>query len=222
MWFVIAWWGDPHDKPGRTRAATTFILYTLIGSAIMLLGFLLVHARTGTFDIVELTALGGSGISTTTQVLAAVAIMGGLAVKAPMWPLHTWLPDAHWKAPTIGSVLLAGVLLKMGTYGMVRIAVPVVPEGMREIAPWIGGLAVVGIIYGSLACLGAARPQAARRLLQRWAHGFRPARHRVHVATGHQRRAVRQHRPRPHHRAAVLPRRRHQGPLRQQRSRGPR
>ncbi len=153
MWFVIAWWGDPHDKPGRTRAATTFILYTLIGSAIMLLGFLLVHARTGTFDIVELTALGGSGISTTTQVLAAVAIVGGLAVKAPMWPLHTWLPDAHWKAPTIGSVLLAGVLLKMGTYGMVRIAVPVVPEGMREIAPWIGGLAVVGIIYGSLACL---------------------------------------------------------------------
>jgi NADH-quinone oxidoreductase subunit M len=153
MWFVIAWWGDHEDPRGRVAAATTFILYTLIGSAVMLLGILLVYVRTGTFDLVELAARGGAEMGLTTQVLAAVAILAGLAVKAPMWPLHTWLPDAHTKAPTVGSVLLAGVLLKMGTYGMVRVAVPVVPDGMREVAPWLAGFGVVGIIYGSLACL---------------------------------------------------------------------
>jgi NADH-quinone oxidoreductase subunit M len=153
MWFVIAWWGDHEDPRGRVAAATTFILYTLIGSAIMLLGFLLVHARTGTFDLVELAARGGADMGGTTQVIAAVAILAGFAVKAPMWPLHTWLPDAHTKAPTVGSVLLAGVLLKMGTYGMVRVAVPVVPDGMRDVAPWLAGFGVVGIVYGSLACL---------------------------------------------------------------------
>jgi NADH-quinone oxidoreductase subunit M len=153
MWFLIAWWGDPHDRPGRTSAATTFILYTLLGSALMLIGFLVVHAQTGTFDMVELAARGGEGISEGAQLLAAVAIVGGLAVKVPVWPLHTWLPDAHAKAPTVGSVLLAGVLLKMGSYGLVRIAVPAVPEGVGRIAPVLGGLAVVGIVYGALACL---------------------------------------------------------------------
>ena len=153
MWFLIAWWGDPHDRPGRTSAATTFILYTLLGSAVMLVGFLLVHAHTGTFDMVELAARGGEGLSSGVQLLAAVAIVGGLAVKVPVWPLHTWLPDAHAKAPTVGSVLLAGVLLKMGSYGLVRVAVPIVPEGVSRMAPVLGGLAVVGIVYGALACL---------------------------------------------------------------------
>jgi NADH-quinone oxidoreductase subunit M len=153
MWFVIAWWGDHEDPRGRVAAATTFILYTLIGSALMLLGILLVHARTGTFDLVELAALGGSDMGRATQLIAAVAMLAGFAVKAPMWPLHTWLPDAHTKAPTVGSVLLAGVLLKMGTYGMVRVVVPVVPDGMRDVAPWLAGFGVVGIVYGSLACL---------------------------------------------------------------------
>jgi len=153
MWFIIAWWGDHEDPRGRVAAATTFLLYTLVGSAVMLLGFLLVHAKTGSFDMVELARNGGAGMSVGTQVLAAVAILAGFAVKAPMWPLHTWLPDAHTKAPTVGSVLLAGVLLKMGTYGMVRVAVPIVPDGMREVAPWLAGFGVVGIVYGSLACL---------------------------------------------------------------------
>ncbi|HEY9375986.1 MAG TPA: proton-conducting transporter membrane subunit, partial [Jiangellaceae bacterium] len=130
MWFLIAWWGDPHDQRGRTAAATTFILYTLLGSALMLVGFLVVHAHTGTFDMVELAARGGDGISRGAQFVAALAIVGGLAVKVPVWPLHSWLPDAHAKAPTVGSVLLAGVLLKMGSYGMVRVAVPVVPDGV--------------------------------------------------------------------------------------------
>ncbi len=153
MWFVIAQWGDDKVPGGRLRAANVFILYTLLGSAVMLLGILLVGLSAGTFDIPELTARAGEGMSHRTQVLACLALMLGLAVKAPMWPLHSWLPDAHTAAPTVGSVLLAGVLLKMGTYGLVRIALPIVPEGAEELAPYLGALAVVGILYGSLACL---------------------------------------------------------------------
>jgi NADH-quinone oxidoreductase subunit M len=153
MWFVIADWGDPHDLAGRRRAASTFLLLTVTGSAVMLAGFLLVYAHTGTFDVVALTDAGGAGLPATTQLVAALAIGLGFAVKSPLWPLHIWLPDAHAKAPTIGSVLLAGVLLKMGTYGFVRIWLPVVPDGARVVAPYLAVLAAVGIVYGSLACL---------------------------------------------------------------------
>jgi NADH-quinone oxidoreductase subunit M len=120
----------------------------------MLLGILLVGLTAGTFDIVELTSRAGAGMSHRTQVLAFLALALGLAGKAPMWPVHSWLPDAHTAAPTGGAVLLAGVLLKMGTYGLIRIAVPIVPEGAEALAPFLGALAVVGILYGSLACLG--------------------------------------------------------------------
>ncbi|HKA67513.1 MAG TPA: NADH-quinone oxidoreductase subunit M [Actinomycetes bacterium] len=150
MYFLIADWGDPET---RRAAAYKFILYTLLGSAIMLLGLLIIYVQTGTLDMVALAAAGGDGISHGAQVLAFLALLIGFGVKAPMWPLHTWLPDAHTAAPTIGSVLLAGVLLKMGTYGLVRIAVPMVPEGAHEFAPLLGALAVVGILYGSLICL---------------------------------------------------------------------
>jgi NADH-quinone oxidoreductase subunit M len=153
MWFVIAQWGDDKVPGGRVRAANVFILFTLLGSAVMLLGILLVGLKAGTFDLVELADRGGAGLGRTTQVLAFVAVGLGLAVKTPMWPLHSWLPDAHTAAPTVGSVLLAGVLLKMGTYGFVRIALPVVPEGAEAVAPFLGALGVVGILYGSLACL---------------------------------------------------------------------
>ncbi|MEV0144969.1 MULTISPECIES: NADH-quinone oxidoreductase subunit M [unclassified Nonomuraea] len=149
MYFLIAVWGGK----GRRGAATKFILYTLLGSVVMLLGLLLVWAQTGTLDIVALARAHGAGMSRSVQILAFVAIGLGLAVKTPMWPLHTWLPDAHTEAPTVGSVLLAGVLLKMGTYGFARIAVPVLPEGAVAAAPWLGALAVVGIVYGALACL---------------------------------------------------------------------
>ncbi len=149
MWLLIAASGGQD----RRAASTKFVLYTLLGSAVMLLGFLLVGVRAGTFDLVELASRGGDGLGRGTQLLAAAAILGGLAVKAPMWPLHTWLPDAHTAAPTVGSVLLAGVLLKMGTYGMVRVALPVVPDGVATLAPYLGAFAVVGILYGSLACL---------------------------------------------------------------------
>ncbi|MFJ9518914.1 NuoM family protein [Kitasatospora sp. NPDC101801] len=156
MYFLIARWGSGAKVP----AANRFILYTLLGSAVMLLGFLLIGGQAGTFDLTELATAHGSGLTHTTQVTAALAIMIGLAVKAPAFPLHSWLPDAHTAAPTVGSVLLAGVLLKMGTYGLVRVLLPVVPDGTATLAPYLGALAAVGIVYGSLACLALARPGA--------------------------------------------------------------
>ncbi|MFJ2020425.1 complex I subunit 4 family protein [Streptomyces nodosus] len=153
MYFLIARWGGE----GRTRAAWRFILFTLLGSVVMLLGLLLIGLRAGTFDMVALATDNGRSLTTSVQVVAVLAIGIGLAVKAPMWPLHSWLPDAHTAAPTVGSVLLAGVLLKMGTYGFVRILLPVAPDGFRTFAPYLAALAVIGIIYGSLACLALVR-----------------------------------------------------------------
>ncbi|GGY25832.1 complex I subunit 4 family protein [Streptomyces omiyaensis] len=156
MYFLIARWGGE----GRRAAAGKFILYTLLGSVVMLLGLLLIGIKAGTFDMVELAAADGRGLTTSVQVTAVLAIGLGLAVKTPMWPLHSWLPDAHTAAPTVGSVLLAGVLLKMGTYGFVRIALPVAPDGMHTLAPYLAAFAAAGIVYGSLACLALARPGA--------------------------------------------------------------
>lgn len=156
MYFLIGRWGGA----GRGPAATRFILYTLLGSALMLLGFLLIGTRAGTFDMTVLAHRHGAGLSHSTQVLAVLAIGTGLAVKSPLFPFHSWLPDAHTAAPTAGSVLLAGVLLKMGTYGFVRVLLPDTPQGMATFAPYLGALAVVGIVYGSLACLALARPGA--------------------------------------------------------------
>ncbi|MBW8092439.1 NADH-quinone oxidoreductase subunit M [Streptomyces hygroscopicus subsp. hygroscopicus] len=156
MYFLINRWGGAE----RERAAWRFILYTLLGSVVMLLGLLLVGIKGGTFDMVALAADNGSKLSHTTQLIAALAIIAGLAVKAPMWPLHSWLPDAHTAAPTVGSVLLAGVLLKMGTYGLVRIVLPMTPGAAHTYAPYLAAFAVAGIIYGSLACLALARTGA--------------------------------------------------------------
>ncbi|UIZ14797.1 NADH-quinone oxidoreductase subunit M [Streptomyces sp. R527F] len=156
MYFLINRWGGDQ----RQAAAWKFILYTLLGSVVMLLGLLLIGLKSGTFDMVALATDNGRGLTTSVQVIAVLAIGLGLAVKTPMWPLHTWLPDAHTAAPTVGSVLLAGVLLKMGTYGFVRILLPVAPDGMRTFAPYLAAFAVVGIVYGSLACLALARTGA--------------------------------------------------------------
>jgi NADH-quinone oxidoreductase subunit M len=102
---------------------------------------------------VILSELAGEGISNGTQNWIFAGLFLGFAIKVPMFPFHTWLPDAHTEAPTVGSVILAAVLLKLGTYGFVRIALPILPEAAVDWAPWIGLLAVIGIIYGALACL---------------------------------------------------------------------
>ncbi|MFI0352497.1 NuoM family protein [Actinomadura sp. 9N407] len=149
MYLVIAQWGGP----GRRAAAYKFILYTLLGSGLLLAGMLLVAVNAGTLDMTELAARHGAGVTHGVQIVAFLLMGLGFAVKAPMWPLHTWLPDAHTEAPTVGSVLLAGVLLKMGTYGLVRVALPAAPEGAEFWAPYLGLLAVIGIVYGALACL---------------------------------------------------------------------
>ncbi|MFF5451134.1 NuoM family protein [Streptomyces sp. NPDC012950] len=156
MYFLIARWGGED----RRAAAWKFVLYTLLGSVVMLLGLLLIGVKAGTFDMVALATDNGRGLTTSVQVIAVLAIGIGLAVKTPMWPLHSWLPDAHTAAPTVGSVLLAGVLLKMGTYGFVRIVLSIAPDGMRTFAPYLAAFAVAGIVYGSLVCLALARPGA--------------------------------------------------------------
>lgn len=149
MYFMIGVWGGPN----RQYAAIKFFLYTLFGSALMILSFLALYFKAGqTFDIPELIAQGGT-IARGTQILIFGGLFMGFAIKVPMFPFHTWLPDAHTEAPTVGSVILAAVLLKLGTYGFIRIAIPILPDAAVAWAPWIGLLAVIGIIYGALGCL---------------------------------------------------------------------
>ncbi len=149
MYFMIGVWGGPN----RQYASIKFFLYTLFGSALMILSFLALYFKGGqTFDIPTLVAQG-SMIGRSTQILIFAGLFMGFAIKVPMFPFHTWLPDAHTEAPTVGSVILAAVLLKLGTYGFVRVAIPILPEAAQAWAPWIGLLAVIGIIYGALGCL---------------------------------------------------------------------
>ncbi len=149
MYFMIGVWGGPN----RQYAAIKFFLFTLFGSALMILGFLALYFKAGnTFDIPTLIA-NGPGLARSTQILIFGGLFMGFAIKVPMFPFHTWLPDAHTEAPTVGSVILAAVLLKLGVYGFIRIAIPILPEAAQAWAPWIGGLAVIGIIYGALGCL---------------------------------------------------------------------
>ncbi|MFL6203748.1 MAG: NuoM family protein [Acidimicrobiales bacterium] len=149
MFFMIGVWGGEN----RQYASIKFFLYTLFGSALMILSFLALYFLGGnTFDIPELVANGAS-IAKDTQVLIFAGLFMGFAIKVPMFPFHTWLPDAHTEAPTVGSVILAAVLLKLGTYGFIRVALPILPEAAADWAPWIGLLAVIGIIYGALGCL---------------------------------------------------------------------
>ena len=152
MYFMIGVWGGEQ----RLYASIKFFLYTLFGSALMLVSFLALYWTTGssTFNIVGLAQeVASRDISLTTQVLIFGGMFMGFGIKVPIFPFHTWLPDAHTQAPTQGSVILAAVLLKLGTYGFIRIALPILPEAAVEWAPWIGLLAVIGIIYGALGCL---------------------------------------------------------------------
>jgi NADH-quinone oxidoreductase subunit M len=148
MYFMIGIWGGPR----RAYAAVKFFLYTLFGSIFMLLGFLALYLNAGTFDVIELRQQSIDA-SALFQNLVFLGLFLGFAIKVPMWPFHTWLPDAHTEAPTVGSVLLAAIMLKMGTYGFVRIALPILPDAAVTFAPVIGILAVIAIIYGALCCM---------------------------------------------------------------------
>jgi NADH-quinone oxidoreductase subunit M len=148
MYFLIGIWG--HER--RIYAAVKFFLYTMAGSALMLVAFLVLYRESGlhTFDILKLTQ---QPVAPALQTWLFLAFALAFAIKVPMWPFHTWLPDAHVEAPTAGSVILAGVLLKMGGYGFLRLAIPLFPNAAHRFAPLLGVLAVIGIVYGALVSL---------------------------------------------------------------------
>jgi NADH-quinone oxidoreductase subunit M len=146
MFLIIGVWGGPR----RIYAAFKFFLYTLLGSVLMLLAILAVYFQTGTTDITEALSYN---FPTSVQPWLWLAFFASFAVKVPMWPVHTWLPDAHVEAPTAGSVILAGVLLKMGGYGFIRFSLPMFPQASAMFTPLIFVLSVVAIIYTSLVAL---------------------------------------------------------------------
>ena len=143
MYFLIGIWGGPR----RVYAAIKFFLYTMAGSILMLLAILWLGITFESFSVPDLITQGG--IPGSVQTWLFLAFAAAFAIKVPMWPLHSWLPDAHVQAPTAGSVILAGVLLKMGTYGFLRFNLPLFPEASIRFAPWMALLAVIGILYGA-------------------------------------------------------------------------
>ncbi len=163
MYFLIGIWGGPR----KLYAAIKFFLYTLFGSVLMLVGILTLYfynstglqaiglpglGHAPTFDVTELFKIA-TQIPPHVQFWVFLAFFVGFAIKVPMFPFHTWLPDAHVEAPTAGSVILAGVLLKMGTYGFIRFSLPLLPDATRKAVPWVVALAIIGIVYGALVAM---------------------------------------------------------------------
>ena len=155
MYFLIGIWGGPR----RIYASVKFFLFTLLGSVLMLIGIIALYVHHGalngmyTFDIRILQAMGSWHDWMALQVWVWLAFFLGFAIKVPMFPFHTWLPDAHVEAPTAGSVILAGVLLKMGIYGFLRFSLPMLPDATRRFAPLVLVLCVIGVIYGAAVAL---------------------------------------------------------------------
>jgi NADH-quinone oxidoreductase subunit M len=148
MFLLIGVWGGPN----RVYAAIKFFLYTLVGSVLMLVGIIVLYVNTGnSFDILQMMTMN---YPYNLQLILFWAFFAAFAVKVPMWPVHTWLPDAHTEAPTAGSVILAGILIKMGAYGFLRFNMPLFPEATKAMAPAMMILSVIAIIYGGIICLG--------------------------------------------------------------------
>ena len=147
MYLIIGIWGGPR----RVYAAFKFFLYTLLGSLLMLVALLYLYSQSGgSFNIIDWYTVP---LSRTAQILLFVAFFAAFAVKVPMWPVHTWLPDAHVEAPTGGSIVLAAIMLKLGAYGFVRFVLPIVPDASRELAPLVIALSVIAVIYIGLVAL---------------------------------------------------------------------
>jgi NADH-quinone oxidoreductase subunit M len=152
MYFLIGIWG--HER--RIYAAVKFFLYTMTASVLMLTGIIYVYNRAGTFnysDVLSMLSSGKLSFTPPEQMALFLAFFVAFAVKVPLFPLHTWLPDAHVEAPSAGSVMLASVMLKMGTYGLARFCLPMFPGAARRCAPWIIVLAIIGIVYGALVAM---------------------------------------------------------------------
>ena len=157
MYFLIGIWGGPRKE----YAAIKFFIYTLVGSVFMLLVMIGLYHSTGSFNIIEMMNASNfrdgsifSGFGTTIRYVAFIALFIGFAIKVPLFPFHTWLPDAHVEAPTPISVILAGVLLKMGAYGMIRIAFPIFPDAFGYFQTLIAWVGMISIVYGALCALG--------------------------------------------------------------------
>ncbi len=146
MFLIIGVWGGPR----RVYASFKFFLYTLLGSVLMLLAIMALYWNAGTTDI---PTLMHTAVPRSLQTWAWLAFFASFAVKMPMWPVHTWLPDAHVEAPTAGSVILAAILLKMGGYGFLRFSVPMFPIASEQLAPFVFTLSIIAIIYTSLVAL---------------------------------------------------------------------
>jgi NADH-quinone oxidoreductase subunit M len=152
MYFLIGIWG--HER--RIYSAVKFFLYTMAGSALMLIAMIYLYNSAGTFDYTKILSSLQSGsllLTPTEQLWLFLGFFIAFAIKVPLFPLHTWLPDAHVEAPTAGSVMLASVMLKMGTYGLLRFCVPLFPNAARECSGWIVILAITGIVYGALVAM---------------------------------------------------------------------
>jgi NADH-quinone oxidoreductase subunit M len=148
MYFLIGVWGGEN----RVYAAVKFFLFTMAGSILMLLAIIFIGMTAGTFSLTDL--MNRRELFAGVQMWLFIAFAAAFAIKVPMWPLHSWLPDAHTEAPTAGSVILAGVMLKMGAYGFLRFNLPLFPQAAIQAAPWMAALAVIGIIYGGIVAYG--------------------------------------------------------------------
>jgi len=174
MFLIIGIWGGPR----RVYATIKFFLYTFLGSVFMLAALIYMYVKGGSYAIASLQALP---LTLMEQRWIFLALLLAFAVKVPMFPVHTWLPDAHVEAPTGGSVILAAIMLKMGGYGFLRFSLPVTPDASRELDLLVIALSLIAVIYIGFVGAGAAGHEEAHRVLLDCAHGFRDARGLRHL-----------------------------------------